>query len=388
MRLIYLTFLLIFFSHCILSAQVISEIHIDDEGKWFIEITNPDGQAFNKLNLAVKDSLKTVGVKQTIVDSLQKKDALVVITADSLIGEVNYYNKDYIYCVLDDNINIIDGGLLYMEPVDVKVDQTCGSSIVCSYSYIYWGHPIKGESIVRLDSTGYECSPQYTGRGMKSLGRLSTNEDVFVEITGEIVNSDCFNENITFNSGWKDVECVSSFQVNTENKFTFITAPYGSEKSISYDHEYNVSDKNGCVYDGHSSYPNNYAGYWVNIVPLTSLEEGAHPVDLFIGKHDVQFEVVYIASTEELQKLTSLSCSPNPATEKITVEYSIPQEANWKECSIMLSNQQGQALQQKRLENQEGKQTISLPPSLEKGIYYCSLMYKGQVLKTEKIVVK
>jgi len=357
----------------VLISQVISEMQTI-EGKWYIEITNPDGLSFNKMSLAVKDSAKIAEVKQSVVDSLQKKDALVVISTDSLNEEWHELSDhSFIYCITDDTLTHKNKGMKYFSPQPMdnfdEVWQYC--------------MPLEGESIARIDSTGVECMPQYLGRSIPSLGTHNVWQNSFSTVKGQFSeDASYFHEQDSLGFNFmesdffaKSTNCSNSIYIDKKGNFTAITYP------------------SGCIdrgfFSNHYFYEISFIGAPCpsNMMLATPLND-KYPMNLRPGENNVVFSVECLLSINGIKAQAKLKCSPNPAKEKITVEYSIPQEANWKECSIMLSNQQGEALLQKRLENQEGKQTISLPPSLEKGIYYCSLMYKGQVLKTEKIVIQ
>lgn len=78
-----------------------------------------------------------------------------------------------------------------------------------------------------------------------------------------------------------------------------------------------------------------------------------------------------------------LSCYPNPATEKINIEFSIYNDAENK--FILLYNVKGQEVYREEIFDPEGVKSISVPET--GGTYYIYIEADGSILAIDKIVV-
>lgn len=230
----------------------------------------------------------------------------------------------------------------------------------------------KNESMVRIDSTGYDCMSSYKGRAIPSLGKVNNWQDAFVIREGylKFYHDDEYKigcHNFLLKNAWvKNKNCNDTIITDSSGYFSFVMLPYGCSKYIGQD---TLVSADGRPYPmwirtlSESDFLNLYPGYY---------------------KENLLF---YIMSTPEIKDKIILNCSPNPAKENITISYSLPGELQFQDCSLQMSTLMGQTLQTQALPSAQGTQILTVG-NLPAGVYFCSLLCKGEVFKTVRVVVE
>lgn len=79
------------------------------------------------------------------------------------------------------------------------------------------------------------------------------------------------------------------------------------------------------------------------------------------------------------------SAYPNPANDKLTVEYTLPESASG--AVLVVSNILGGKMSETRLDRTSGKVIVNTS-DLKEGIYFYSIWNDGRMLETKKLVVR
>jgi len=187
----------------------------------------------------------------------------------------------------------------------------------------------KNESMVRIDSTGYDCMSSYKGRAIPSLGKVNNWQDAFVIREGylKFYHDDEYKigcHNFLLKNAWvKNKNCNDTIITDSSSYFSFVMLPYGCSNYKGYDTLV-------------------YADGTPNTMWFTTLSENR--IDLYPGYYKEDL-LLYMLSSPEIKDKTMLTCSPNPAKESITISYSLPGELQFLDCSLQMRTLMGQTLQ-------------------------------------------
>lgn len=351
---------LFIFSCLYASSQKLTELKIEGD-KWQIEVQRTEIPIIEKMviiNTYVED---TVDILPSVIKNFNNSTGYYIITQDSLSSELNTGTEEI--------------------SIKIKTNDSISYQLsILPESYVGDSYSIVFIDSAEINKSGIikNCNKDYYGVSKQSLGAESKLEDCLATVTGKLYFREELQPNTLFfiHYGWNPETKGDSLWTDDEGNFTFETWP--SPQSIK-----GHGIRNSCP---SADIGGNFMGEIPGIkihhefvsVSNSTITPGINHINL----------LDFVANTKKLAKLTTLQCSPNPATDKITAEYSIPLDAHWKACGFILGNTNGQIILNVPVEKQEGKQEIELPEGIAKGIYFCSLTYKGHVLQTVQIVVK
>lgn len=101
---------------------------------------------------------------------------------------------------------------------------------------------------------------------------------------------------------------------------------------------------------------------------------------------DIHFDMT-VSINEASISQTKLNVFPNPASKRISLEYSLANFTSNDSYSFVLRNMLGATVKQFNMTDNSGKENINIE-NLQPGIYFYSLMVNDQVVTSKRLIVK
>lgn len=328
----------------------ISEIYFDDNGKWVIELLYSDAQQ-DRLPI---DSIwieATSGISRIKRFNITYTKGLIIVRNDSLLSPLTINP-------LKDSIQII----YTLNKGNYTHYKTRSNPVL--YGNLLNSHinnPRKGQSIAGVPSY-FQYNRLYSIDKSPTIGTMNDTIGMCGTIKGRIYDKN--NQLLSITSGWFD---------NVETDIYIYPKADGFFSTRLY------SKKN--YLDKLFFYTSQSEGFFVNISPIdVSMQpDSVISVDIHL------LEQLNVGITEiNTGSEPIIKIFPNPV-KGLTLNYEIGIPVNSTHCYIDLVNLNGQKICRFFITENQGK--VSLPSTIENGVYFINLYANNRNYGSSKIII-
>lgn len=328
----------------------ISEIYFDDNGKWVIELLYSDAQQDRLPIDSIWIETKS-GISRIKRFNIIGAKGLILVRNDSLLSPLTIYPlKDSIqisYTVKENNYNHYKS----------KSNAVLYGNLVNSHIR----NPQKGQSIAGVPPY-FHHNGLYSIDKSPTIGTMNDTIGMCGTIQGRIYDKN--NQLLPFTSGWFD-NAETDIYIYPKTNGSYSTRLY-SKKNHIHELFYYTSQSEGFIVN-------------ISAIDVSMQPDSVVSVDIHL-LNQLNVGIAKINTGSE----SIIKIFPNPV-KGLTLNYKIGIPVHSTHCYINLVNLNGQKICWFSITENQGK--ISLPSTIENGVYFINLYANNRNYSSSKIII-